>query len=486
MKEKTHYIKNINIYFILIAIIMLMFSTLTYSIDANNKEETLIFLGNEKIAPLIFKENGETKGIVVDIAKELGKKMGRNVEVQAMDWEKAQDMVLAGEAHGLLQINPNPERDLIYDFSTKLLKSEFTIFKKVYNRKINDVYDLKDKRVGAESVGYARYLLESYDNINIVTIGDTASGFELIDSGELDALVADKWIGEYSLAKSKVEGIQILEEPIEVRNSHIAVKKGEEELLKSINKGLREINKDGTMDKILSRWSGKNVVYFTEEEVKKNFYYRVILFLSIIIFAAIFIVLKLQKLNRQLELQVAERTENLYEANKRLEELTRIDGLTNISNRRCFDESFEKTWNISLRKKEPLSLILLDIDLFKEYNDTYGHLAGDQCLKTVANILKILVKRSGDSVARFGGEEFVVLLFDTPKEGAMKLAEHIRSTIENTIIVYEGQETSVTVSLGVATMIPSKDLEPNDLIKLADQAMYRAKDKGRNKVMTLN
>lgn len=478
--------QNKRIYSILIVMLILMTSRLVYSVEISKSEETLIFLGNEKIPPIIYKENDETKGIVVDIAKELGKRIGRNIEIQAMDWEQAQDKVAAGQADALLQINPNSDREMIYDFSTKLLESEFTIFRRSENIQINDVFDLKDKKVGVESVGYASYLLKAYDNIDIVVIGDSTSGFNMIDSGELDALVIDRWIGEYSLANSKINGIHAIKEPIEVRDSHIAVAKGNDELLRLINKGLSEIEKDGTMEIILSQWSGKNVVCFTESEVKRKLYFRMFLFVSIIILGAIFLVVKLRRINRQLGLQVKERTNKLQEANEKLQKLSRIDGLTNISNRRCFDEEFEKTWNISLRKNQPLSLILLDIDYFKGYNDTYGHLAGDQSLKTVGNILKDLVKRSGDAVGRFGGDEFVVMLFDTAEEGAMMIAEEIRSTIENTIIVYEDKKTSVTASLGVATMVPNQDLNPTDLIKLADQAMYQAKENGRNKVAILN
>lgn len=172
MKNKIGDIKNkifnINlIYSTLILISILMLSTLAYSEEITNKEETLIFLGNENLAPLIYKEDGITKGIVVDIVEELSKKIDRDIEVQAMNWKKAQDMVLKGQAHALLQINSNSEREELYDFSYKLLKSEFVIFKENENRRINGIKDLKNKKVGVEEVGYARCLLENYSNISI-------------------------------------------------------------------------------------------------------------------------------------------------------------------------------------------------------------------------------------------------------------------------------------------------------------------------------
>lgn len=244
MEKKTRpKVKNIiikkMIYFILIIIIILRISTLVDSVKIDKSEETLLFLGNEKIAPFIYKENNKTKGLVVDIVKQLSKKIHRNIEVQSMDWEEAQDRVLSGKADALLQINPSPEREKIYDFSTNLLKSEFSIFTKAENININHIHDLYDKKVGVESSGYAYCLLGNDENINTVTVPDCITGFQMIDAGELDALVADRWIGEYELAKSKVSGIQVIEEPIEVKYSHIAVRKGDDKLLKLINKGLK-------------------------------------------------------------------------------------------------------------------------------------------------------------------------------------------------------------------------------------------------------
>lgn len=478
-------IKN-STYFILIVTMLLMFSTHVYSVEIDTSEEALLFVGNEKIAPIIYKENNKVKGVVVDIVKELGKKIGRSVKVEAMNWEKAQNKVLSGEADALLQINPSPEREKLYDFSSELLKSEFSIFKKAKNININDIYDLNDKRVGIESVGYPFYLLEKYNNTDIVIIPDWISGFEMIDSGALDALVVDRWIGEYELAKSKVSEIQVIEQPIEIMYSRIAVREGNEELLNLINKGLEEMKNDGTMDQILSQWRGKKVVYFTEEELRRVFYYTVLGILILIILGAILLVLKLRRINRQLELKVTERTKELYEVNEQLRKMSMIDGLTNISNRRCFDDFFKKTWRTCLRKKLPLSLIVLDIDCFKQYNDNYGHLAGDYCLKSIANILKTSVKCQEDAVARFGGEEFIVMLFNTPEEGAMMFAEDIRKRIEKSVIIYEDNKTSVTASLGVATIIPNEDLNPIDLIEFADQAMYQAKNTGRNKTIMAN
>ena len=484
--------RNMLLAFILIVVILLLY-LLNMPINSNDNHknsDTIVFLGNKKIAPITYEENGIAKGVAVDIAKELGKKIGYKIEVKAIDWEEAQSKVLFGEADALLQINQNSEREKIYDFSDELLESEFLIFIKRGNNGIKTVNNLKNKTVGVEYRGYPYYLLQKYDGINIRTISDWKIGFEMVKSGELDAIVMDRWIGEYELAHSKVRGIQIIEEPIETKYSRIAVKKGNVELLNLINAGLKEMKEDGTMTDILGDWQGKRVIYLTEESIRSIFLYTTIVILILVLLVTLYLVNKFRKLNKKLELDVMERTQELYEinellrkANAELERISMVDGLTNISNRRYFDIVLQEAWRIGMRERRPLALIMIDIDNFKMFNDTYGHLAGDQCLKSVADVIKKAAKRSGDFVARFGGEEFVALLSNTTEDGASIVAEEIRVKIENLGIKQERIATVVTVSLGVAATIPDKNTHLDNLINAADQALYQAKKDGRNTVV---
>ena len=191
-------------------------------------------------------------------------------------------------------------------------------------------------------------------------------------------------------------------------------------------------------------------------------------------------VLNLKKeMDRRMEV-----TRQLEEANLRLQLLSSLDGLTGIANRRHFDEILQKEWRRGLRNIHPLSLILMDIDCFKPYNDNYGHLAGDDCLKQVAQILSNQAKRPGDLVARYGGEEFVMVLPETTVENAVNLAEDLLQAVKAPKIphAYSRADSIVTLSLGVATTIPDRDSSPEDLIKKADQALYQAKKEGRSRV----
>jgi len=171
-----------------------------------------------------------------------------------------------------------------------------------------------------------------------------------------------------------------------------------------------------------------------------------------------------------------------------LEKHCLMDGLTGIANRRYFDDTFDKEWRRALRSGETLSVVFIDIDFFKKYNDCYGHLAGDDCLRQVGNSLKKSLKRAGDLVARFGGEEFVIVLPATPLADAARVGEKVRSNIESLKVVHQTSEVSkyITVSVGIATTIPEINMVPASLLDQADKALYEAKKQGRNRVIGLS
>ena len=178
-----------------------------------------------------------------------------------------------------------------------------------------------------------------------------------------------------------------------------------------------------------------------------------------------------------------EAEQKLEELNQTLSEMARIDGLTGIANRRYFDEVFEKEWKRLAREQDqPFSLILADIDFFKKYNDNYGHQQGDDTLILVGKALKEIILRPSDMAARYGGEEFALLLPGIDLEGATTVGERARKAILDLQIKHEYSDIAdcITMSLGGAMMIPSQDNSPADLIALADQTLYKAKENGRN------
>jgi diguanylate cyclase (GGDEF)-like protein len=193
---------------------------------------------------------------------------------------------------------------------------------------------------------------------------------------------------------------------------------------------------------------------------------------------------EVDQLNQELEMRIQKRTGELEEANQQLETLSRIDGLTGIPNRRYFDEVLANEWKRGEREGHPLSLIMADVDFFKDYNDNYGHPAGDECLKQIAAILQENLLRGEDFVARYGGEEFVILLPGHSTEEAVQVAEKLRSRIEAAAILHEYSSTApvVTISLGAAGLAFLGDYTMEDLLRRADQALYTAKRIGKNRV----
>jgi diguanylate cyclase (GGDEF)-like protein len=176
----------------------------------------------------------------------------------------------------------------------------------------------------------------------------------------------------------------------------------------------------------------------------------------------------------------------LKKKNDLLEQLVFIDGLTEIPNRRRFDELLEAEWLRARRNSTPIAVLLMDIDCFKPFNDNYGHTEGDDCLRGVASALASTLRRPADFVARYGGEEFVAIVPEATEDAATALAEKMRVAVEELQMPHEFSEVAsvVTISVGVAATIPSMERTPEGLVHTADEALYKAKQAGRNRVVS--
>ncbi|MFN6476726.1 PleD family two-component system response regulator [Nostoc sp. DedQUE07] len=187
---------------------------------------------------------------------------------------------------------------------------------------------------------------------------------------------------------------------------------------------------------------------------------------------------RVKRLIQQSQLQQKLETMNLE-----LQRLVTIDGLTQVANRRRFEEYFSQEWQRLKREQRPLSLILCDVDFFKLYNDTYGHRVGDRCLQKIAQAIKDIIKRPGDLVARYGGEEFAVILPNTDTKGAIHVADQICHAVRALAIPHQNSQVSshVTISVGFTTEIPQPDSDLEEMIAAADRALYEAKAAGRDR-----
>ena len=200
--------------------------------------------------------------------------------------------------------------------------------------------------------------------------------------------------------------------------------------------------------------------------------------ISLLLFLGLILVIQLLKKTKE-ELREKEKIED------ELRRLSNTDALTRIPNRRLFQTHLSKVHHEAIQKHEPLSIALIDIDLFKKLNDTFGHTTGDQCLIDVARTIKDEIKYSNHFVARYGGEEFIMILPNTTNRKAIQIVEGIRKKIECISIApfHTNESNKITISAGVATMVPSVTQNKDFLIELADQHLYKAKQHGRNKVI---
>ena len=239
-------------------------------VDVKTVERSVLFLGNEKLPPMNFMKNGKPAGIVVDLAEALAKRMHNPVEIRLIDWTEAQRLVLTDQADALLQINATTERLKVYDFSEPLLTSEFTIFTSSERVDIASMDDLRGMKVGVEKKGLPILLLRENPQIIAEIIPDFVQGFNMLKTGAVDAVIADRWVGSFVLAANNIHGVKLIKEPIIRSSSAIAVKKGNTLLLNEINSGLADIRRDGTYERIIKSWQPTEVVFKTREQLRRQ------------------------------------------------------------------------------------------------------------------------------------------------------------------------------------------------------------------------
>jgi diguanylate cyclase (GGDEF)-like protein len=193
---------------------------------------------------------------------------------------------------------------------------------------------------------------------------------------------------------------------------------------------------------------------------------------------------RLVKMGDRMQSDLNELNSELQRHKEKLTQMSYVDGLTSIANRRRFNECLEAEWNRAVRSRLPLSLMILDIDFFKQFNDHYGHSAGDDCLVSVARVLSACIKRDSDLVSRYGGEEFALVLPETDSSGARSVAAEIQGGIRDLAIEHEHSPTAphVTVSIGIACAVPVEKNTHMELLKAADKQLYAAKEAGRNQI----
>jgi ABC-type amino acid transport substrate-binding protein len=252
----------------IVALLLLLWvQALPATASSVEASQTYHIVGNNAIPPIIHLNDRKAVGLAVDLIDAVAEKANLAIQVDAMAWPDAQAHVLEGKADALLHINASPEREQLYDFSAPLLAAHFHLFRLNTRPTIRNLATLQGSKVGVEAGGFPESFLRQYAQIQRVVIPDWKTGFDLLATGQLDAILVDRWVGEYQLSRHDISGVVVVEPAIVNGSAHIAVRKGNQALLERINFGLQAIDQDGTRQQIEEKWKAKEVVYFTREKL---------------------------------------------------------------------------------------------------------------------------------------------------------------------------------------------------------------------------
>lgn len=458
------------------------------------KEHPLIHLGvDPKFVPFeFFDKDGEYKGITADMLDLISARTGLKFYIEKnLSWVEAYKRALRGELDGLPAVGSTREREENFILSKPYYQFKRVLALQSTDVKIKSFSDLEGLSVAVQKNSSHHSYLQDYGAISL-SLYDTVEGaLSAVASGEERAFLGNLATTNYLIQHSGITGLRLISFEADKNQAlHFAARKDWPELASIFNKAIASIS-ENEKNEIVKNWVNLDI------SLDLRPFFRFI-FLLVIIFITVSAVSffwisrlkkeigrrkeaqeELERLNKNFDVTNIE----LKEANAKLEKISMLDGLTGIPNRRYFNNFLEKLWNINMREFFPVALIMIDIDDFKLFNDRFGHLVGDESLKKVAALIDQTVQRKGDFVARFGGEEFAVLLSNASEAKAYELAEKIRSTVNSASLKLDSGDLSISISLGIASMFSTKDINPDQLVDAADRALYRAKTTGKNKTV---
>jgi len=442
-----------------------------------DKKQPLTYVYDPDWSPFEWKnEINRHTGIIADIIAIIKQRTGIDLKpVKTDSWDESVKLVKKGKADMFSAITVNSTREKYLNFTSNDIYSYpatlITNFddEKVY---LDIKKDCIDKNIGiVKSSGLGNYIKASNPELNFIEVNSTKDGFTLLESKKIDLFAINTVTAKYYIEKKGFNNLKIALKLDFIHHLKVAIHKNlPVEIISILDKALNTISED-ELNNIFNKWTEIRVESKTDWSL-------IIKIISVAVLIIIFFLWNTRRLN----LMVSKRTEELSIINNELSKLASIDALTGVANRRKYEERLEVEISNAKRTSQPLTLMMVDIDWFKNYNDHYGHDKGDISLKRVSEMIRESLPRSTDFVARYGGEEFVILMPATHTDGALVVANLIRSNIELLSIENIKSESKViTVSIGVTTM-EGIDINETDILKQADIALYQAKNNGRNQV----
>lgn len=387
--------------------------------------------------------------------------------VQTESWQASLDAAKERRCDLLTLAMRTPERAQYMNFTTPYLHVPNIILGRIEAPFIENVGDLRDQRVGlVRGYAFSELLKYRYPGLEPVEVEGETEGLKRLQDGDLDGYITTLATAMYNMQELGLADIKVIGRVPADWSLSIATRSDEPIMLNIMQKLVDSLTPEERQN-LESYW--RNI------KIEQSVDYRVVWqVLGIALFGASLLFYwnrKLDRVNRQLE-----------GANAALARLSVTDDLTQLGNRSYFDREFRKSFQWCQRNRDGFAIAMVDADLFKSVNDTYGHEAGDHCLKALAEKMRHHFRRETDRLARFGGEEFVIFTtYQTAKEIVERL-DHFRTAVADGPTVCDGRDIELTVSIGLATGVPEPDDSPAHFLRLADQALYDAKQNGRNRL----
>jgi len=415
-----------------------------------------------------FDKNGKHTGMTSDYYKLFEQFLSTPFEViSSKTWTESLMLAQKKECDILSLAMETPERKKYLNFTTPYISVPLVVATKLNHSFATQIDDLKGEKMGIQKGDpFAELLKNKYSFLNLIEFENLDEGLKRVKAGKIDGYIDGLNAIAYALQQEYGEELKVAGKFDETLELGIGVRNDDAMLLSILQKTVNNL-KEEQKKEILNKWVSINI----QSEIDYGLVWEVAAISFVIIFIILIFFFKLKALK-----------DKLQEQQKELERISITDGLTNIFNRRHFDETFPKIINSAKRNSELVCFLLLDIDHFKLYNDNYGHQGGDKVLIELASCLKESLKRADDLVFRLGGEEFGIVFKSETKEKAYEFANRVRQNIEELQITHEFNSASkyVTASIGLVCEYGSKIEDMDTIYKQADDLLYKAKEGGRN------
>lgn len=414
-------------------------------------------------------EGGRHSGMAADFINLMQKKSGIQLYmVQTDTWAESLAMAQNRECDIISLAMRTPERLKYFSFTTPYMVIPTVIATSINDPFIDKIDDVLDKSF-ATVKGYAinEILRNRYPGVRLIELDSDAEGIALLQKGEVYGVIGTMAGIGYQIKQQKIVDIKISGRLDQDWELGIAARNDEPELVRIFQKLVDSISEE-ERNGITGKWM--SISY--DQGFDYRLFWKIIGVFAVLIAIIVYWSHKLKKLNKE-----------LHAANVRLQELSDKDSLTGLYNRRFFSVSSQQAFNICQRSGIRFSVAIIDIDHFKKVNDTFGHLFGDKSLQEMANTLIRHFQRQTDACSRFGGEEFAVFITNSGEDTLTNRIENIRREMEKKVIEMENMRTTLTISAGIYSAVPSQESTLDDALKKADDALYKAKNEGRNRVV---